>query len=307
MSDSHDSQLRYSGNPLLEGKGVTDPHVRIFNDRAYMYATHDRGPDSQGFKMDNWWIWASNDLVEWTCECVLKPEQTYIGEPFSSCWATDAAERNGHYYWYFSEGNQKTGVVVGESPTGPWRDPLGRPLIDDSVVPTKPYDPGVFVDDDGEAYLVFGVWEYYVARLAEDMISLAEAPRKVEIINPEGPYGPGKLDDKPYLHKRGDVYYLSWGCYYGMSDSVYGPYDCQGSIILEENVHPSLRYSHKPLTFDRHGSFFQWRDQWYFICNDMSRTGKTHFRDSSICYVTYRDNGRIEPVKIDPQGVAAVT
>lgn len=292
-----------TGNPILPGLGVCDPHVRIFGDRAYLYATHDKAKDSPEFVMEDWWVWSSGDLVNWKHECTLRPEQTYIGAGFRSCWATDAAEKNGRFYWYFSEASCRTGVVVADTPTGPWRDPLGRALIGDGVVPVGAYDPGVFIDDDGTPYIVFGVWDYYIARLNEDMISLAETPRKITIVNPEGPYGPGKTDDKPYLHKRGGVYYLSWGCFYGMASSVYGPYDCRGSIILEQNVPVSHRYKDHGIAYDRHGSFFQWRGQWYFICNDMSQTGTMFYRDSSVCRAQYRKNGEIEPVVVEAAGV----
>lgn len=115
--DTHGKLL--SGNPILRRRGVCDPHVRIFNDRAWLYATHDKSPDSTTFVMEDWWVWSSPDLVNWTHECTLRPEDTYIGPGFTSCWATDAAERNGRYYWYFSEANRSTGVVVGETPAGP--------------------------------------------------------------------------------------------------------------------------------------------------------------------------------------------
>lgn len=293
------------GNPILPGRGVCDPHIRIFGDRIYLYATHDKSAGNDRYVMEDWWVWSSADLVQWTHECTLRPEDTYIGAGFDSCWATDAAAKNGRYYWYFSEANLRTGVVVGETPVGPWRDPLGGPLVGDGVVPVGAYDPGVFVDDDGAAYLVFGVWEYYIARLNDDMISLAETPRRIAIRNPEGPYGQGKMDDKPYLHKRGGVYYLSWGCFYGMAGDVHGPYDCRGSFLLEPNVAATHRYTGagQDITWDRHGSFFEWRGQWYFICNDMSQTRNPYFRDSSICRVYYRADGAIEPVRLEAGGV----
>lgn len=34
--------------------------------------------------MEDWWIWSSPDLVNWTMRSVLKPEQTYIGKPFGA-------------------------------------------------------------------------------------------------------------------------------------------------------------------------------------------------------------------------------
>jgi hypothetical protein len=295
-----------SGNPILPGIGLCDPHVRIYGDRAYLYATHDKGPDYGRFTMDDWWIWSSPDLVHWKHECTIRPEETYYGKPDSDCWAVDAMERDGKHYFYFSRGPNNIGVMEADSPGGPWRDPLGKPLLAEGSVDTAIRDPGLFKDEDGECYIVFGTWNFYIARLNEDMVSPTEQPRAITIANPEGPYGHGKTDDKPYLHKHNGVYYLSWGCFYAMSDCVYGDYACKGSIIVEENVDPSLRYLRKPITFDRHGSFFEWRGGWYFICNEMGRTQNEFFRDSSISYVHYRGNGEIEPVRITPGGVSGV-
>jgi hypothetical protein len=295
---------RTSGNPILPGRGICDPHIRIYNDRAYLYATHDRSPESDGFAMDEWWIWSSPDLVDWQHECTIRPEETYYGQPDSSCWAVDAMEKYGKHYFYFSRGPKTIGVMEGESPVGPWRDPLGKPLLAEGSVLTAIRDPGLFKDDDGTCYIVFGTWDFYIARLNEDMISLAEPPRLITIKDPEGPYGKGKTDDKAYLHKRAGIYYLSWGCYYGMSESVYGPYECCGSIVQRDRIVPSLHYHGKhDIDFDRHGSFFEWRGQWYFTCNEMGLTQSTIFRDSSISYVNYLEDGRIEPIYITEEGV----
>lgn len=290
-------------NPILPRSGVCDPHVRIYNERAYLYTTHDRSPDNTQFVMDDWWIWSSPDLVHWSMEGSIKPEETYYRKPDQNCWAVDAIGRGGSYYFYFSRGPREIGVLESDSPVGPWKDPLGKPLIAEGLAATEARDPGLLLDDDGEAYLVFGTFKFYIARLGEDMISLAEPPRRVVIHNPEGPYGKGKTDDKPYLHKRHGIYYLSWGCFYAMSNSVYGPYDCHGSILIRENVAPALQYQYHPITYDRHGSFFEWHNQWYFICNDMSQTGNPYFRDSSLCYLFYGGNGEIEPVHLDEAGV----
>lgn len=296
-------QKRTSGNPIVPGIGLCDPHVRIYNDRAYLYATHDKSPESKGFVMEDWWIWSSPDLVDWRHECTIRPEDTYLGRAYPSCWAVDAIERNGKHFLYLSCGPKNIGVMQADTPVGPWRDPLGKPLLAEGSVPTAIRDPGVFKDDDGSYYIVFGTWDFFIARLQEDMISLAEPPRKLCIHNPEGPYGKGKTDDKPYLHKRGAIYYLSWGCYYAVSDSVYGAYDCRGSILFEEHVAPALRYRQKPITYDRHGAFFEWHGQWYFICNELGVTQNCYFRDSSIAYVDYLPNGDMKPIHITEEGV----
>ena len=96
---------------------MNDPHIHVFDGKAYLYATHDKSADNTTFVMEDWWVWSSTDLVEWTQESVLKPEDIYIGKGFKSAWATDAAEKHGKYYWYFSEANQQTlGRTRSENP-----------------------------------------------------------------------------------------------------------------------------------------------------------------------------------------------
>jgi beta-xylosidase len=207
--------------------------------------------------------------------------------------------RNGQYYFYFTRGRSEIGVVRGDTPAGPWKDPLGKPLIASGSTPTTARDPGILQEKDGTSYIVFGVFEYYIARLNEDMISLAETPRKILLDQKMGPMGPGKTDDKPFLHRRSDIYYLSWGCYYAMSDNVYGPYAYKDSIIKVEHTDSELQKQAQGLTSDRHGSFFELHNQWYFGCNDKSWPGTNdHYRDSVISYVHYRDNGEMRQLSL---------
>lgn len=292
-------------NPIVPDRGVNDPHIHIFNDTAYLYATHDRSMENKAFAMDDWWVWSSVDLVNWTLESVLKPGETYIGKPFDQCWATDAAHRNGQYYWYFSEGNEQTGVVVGPTPAGPWKDPLGKPLLDSTLTPTHEYDISLFQDADGEFYMLFGVWNYYMARLNDDMVSLAEEPREIIINNPVGPYGEGSTDDKPFLHHYQGRYYLSWGAFYATSKELYGPYEYAGTVMDSGSFAPGYAeptWPNGPLQ-GRHGSFFEWHNQTYFAYCDISQTGNRRFRDTFISYVHYRNNGEIAPVRVDGIGV----
>ena len=296
----------HAANPIVPNRGLNDPHIHVFNDRAYVYASHDRSATNKTFTMDDWWIWSSPDLVRWTNECVIKPEQTYIGRPFTGCWATDAAFRNGKYYFYFSEKNRQAGVLVADSPAGPWRDPLGQPLLEDSLTPTHEYDICVFQDDDGVPYIIFGVWDYYIARLNDDMISLAEKPRLLQLDRKFGPYGEGKTDDKPNLHKANGRYYLTWGCFYAMAEHIYGPYQFKGSV-MDTNTsfapgYASPTWPNGPLQ-GRHGNYFTWHGQWYFTYCDISQSGNRYFRDAFISYVHYRASGEIAPIRVDGTGV----
>ncbi|HKK80892.1 MAG TPA: family 43 glycosylhydrolase, partial [Prolixibacteraceae bacterium] len=143
----------FAVNPIIPNKGANDPHIRIIDGKAYLSASHDKSASNTQFIMEDWWLWSSDDLVNWELEYTLKPEETYIEEPFTGCWATDIVKRNGKFYWYFSERNHQAGVMVGDSPSGPWKDPLGEPLLPEDLTPTHEYDMGIFQDTDGEYYI----------------------------------------------------------------------------------------------------------------------------------------------------------
>jgi len=302
-------RVRAAGNPIIPGRGVCDPQVRVWDGEVWLYATHDADPAAKGFVMRDWQVWRSRDLVDWRHAGTLRPEQTYWGKPSDQCWATDAARKNGHYYLYFSRGPKEIGVVVADHPAGPWLDPIGRPLIAEGLVKTEARDPGILQDADRANYIVFGTFQYFVARLGKDMVSLAEPPRPLKVEKAVGPYAKGLTDDKPFLHRRGDLYYLSWGSYYAIGRSPYGPFETQGSVLSAATTDPELRLvrpgvRYDLLNYDRHGSFFELNGQWYFACNDQATPGATeHYRNSAISYVHYRADGTIAPVRLDRVGV----
>jgi hypothetical protein len=302
-------RVRAVGNPIITGRGVCDPQIRVWDGEVWLYATHDADPAATGFVMRDWQIWRSRNLLDWRHAGTLRPEQTYWGKPSDQCWATDAARKDGRYYLYFSRGPKEIGVVVADHPAGPWRDPIGKPLIAEGLVKTEARDPGILQDTDGANYIVFGTFQYFVARLGEDMVSLAEPPRPLKIANAVGPYAKGLTDDKPFLHRRGDLYYLSWGSYYAIGRSPYGPFETQGSVLSAATTDPELRLvrpgaRYDLLNYDRHGSFFELNGQWYFACNDQATPGATeHYRNSVISYVHYRADGTIAPIRLDTVGV----
>lgn len=287
-------------NPDFET--FADAHGVVFGDRVYLFASNDASPENKFFELWDWRVWSSDDLISWRLESVLKPEDTWIGKPFKGCWATFGVYKNNQWYWYYSAGSRQIGVATADTPAGPWKDPLGKPLIAKGDLPTEARDPDILMDTNGESYIVFGTFKYFIAKLGADMISLAEKPREVVINNPWGPYGKGKTDDKPSLHKRNGIYYLSWSSHYAISTNVYGPYEYKGSVIIPEQV--AAEFKGQDLDHDRHGNFFEFNNQWYYVTNDKSQPGRTtYYRDSIMMYVHYKDNGEIAPVRIDRIGV----
>ena len=314
-----------SRNPIDAPNGTADPHVRFLNNTFVLFATHDFSPNSTTFRMDDWRVWTSADLVAWTLAATVRPQDTPAAPAtYEQCWATDGALRNDAYYFYLSLGTTEIGVLRAPSPAGPWADVLRTPLVNASFCaalspPTQCRDPGVFEDADGEYYLVFGAFNYYIARLNADMVSFAEPPRLLAVTNAISQNGVGVLDDKPFLHREGALYYLSWGCFYGTATSVYGPYEYRGTWIDKNLIAPAFRtnvtnpnstawWRDEDLN-DRHGAFFVAGGQTFWSSNDRSHSpdkrNTNAYRDTILTYVHYTPDGDIKPVVIDAAGVGA--
>lgn len=265
-------------NPLIYRKGVCDPHIHIFEGKAYLYATHDAPGYTDQFCMEDWQIWSSDDLIDWKLERTVYPEEFYCGR-LDQCWAVDAAYKDGKYYLYFSTGDWGVGVGVSEHPAGPFRDALGHALADQHTYPEgiPKWDPHVFQDENGESYLIVGTckqdqpWDcYLIARLKDDMIHLAEPFRRVEYRKNPCP------EDKPSIHKHGGKYYLTHASYYAVADNVYGPYEHMG---------------HFGFTND-HGAFFEWNGQTFFAAGGMDNANR-YLRASYAAVCHYRRSGEI--------------
>jgi hypothetical protein len=277
------------GNPLVPYIGMADPHIYVFNGKPYLYSTRDKDSlKTKGrFIMPDWHIWSTEDLLHWKHERTILPTETYMG-PSNDCWATETAARNGKYYLYFSDKNRTTGVMVADSPTGPFKDVLGKPMLDTGLTSTKEYDPSVLIDDDPaqSAYIIFGhhrdddpALDYFIARLNEDMISLAEKPRRIVFT---GSTPVLEANDKPNLHMHEGRYYLSAGSHYAISDNIYGPYQKTGNS----------GFGVFGLTQQAHGNYFAWNNQWFHTwCKFHLGKETAYYRESYLTYLHYRDDG----------------
>ncbi len=262
---------------LIPDRGMADPHVWLENGRLYTFCGGDKSWEPVNtWIMDRWELWSTDDLVNWRHELTIKPTETYIGDE-PNCWAGDICERNGKYYWFFSNRNLNTGVMVADKITGPYTDLLGKPLLTPDTAKTHPYDPEIYIDEEGEYHICFGAGTYYMARLSEDMKSLKEQPRMI-VVNDEDGKRLG-MGDKPTLFKRNDWYYLVSGGRYAMSRDLYGPYEFKGS-----------------LGGGGHCSFFEWDDVLYRI-HETSDTN-CFYRGIGLQPVYFSEDDTVAPTKI---------
>jgi len=261
---------RMCQNAVVTDMYTADPAPLVVGDTLYVYTTHDEDVLVNDFyTMRDWYVFSTKDMVNWTNHGpVLSLDD--IDYAVDRAWAPQAIERNGKYYLYFpvqkkgengADDNMAIGVATADSPVGPFKDVLGKPLIDE--LDWVDFDPTVFIDDDGQAYLYFGNPELRYVKLNEDMISYDE---EVGIVHTEmtvESFGEGPVRDGvqtstygegPWIYKRNDIYYMVFAGFrkdhfieyigYSTSDSPTGPWTYGGPLIYEDGgvftIHPAI-------------------------------------------------------------------
>lgn len=196
----------FAQNPIVQTAQTTDPAPFVWNDTLYVYTGHDEyGADF--FWMQDWRVYSTTDMVNWTDHGspLALEDFTWAND---RAWAAQLCERNGKFYWYICAVSKLTntmaiGVAVGDSPVGPFHDPIGKPLYEGSW---DNIDPTVLIDDDGRAFLYWGNPTLYFVELNEDMISFKTEVKHFEF--DEASFGgPGMKDRKrEEMGKYKDIY-----------------------------------------------------------------------------------------------------
>ena len=297
-----------SGNPLFEG-WYADPEGVVFGDEYWIFPAWSAPYDEQTF-LD---AFSSKDLVRWTKHprIVSTDEIRWIRR---AMWAPAAIHANGKYYLFFSgndiQNNDETGgigVAVSDRPEGPYRDALGRPLIDRIVHGAQPIDQFVFRDDDGEYYMYYGGWGHCnMVRLAHDLLSIVpfEDGETFKEITPEN-YVEG-----PFMLKRQGKYYFMWSeggwggpdysVAYAIADSPFGPFERVGKILQQDPEVATGAGHHSVIRIPG-------KDEWYIVYHrrPLGDTDMNH-RQTCIDRMEFDDDGFIKPVKITFGGIEPV-
>jgi len=234
--------------------------------------------------MPYWTIISSTDLREWKVETHIDPKDTYLGEGSLRCWAADIAFKNDKVYFYFSNGGVETGLLVADSPQGPFVDIYNKAFLPKEMSTNYEYDPTTFLDDDGKNYLIYGrngFWDkqlmyYQLVELNEDMVSLKGKPKALKTDTKYGFGEKNRARDHQYFHKYGDTYYLSCAGLYRTSKNIEGPYSDVRNTGQSKG----------------HASFANYNGQsyhsWEFTCQPYdNRT----YRQVMMTYLHYKDNG----------------
>jgi beta-xylosidase len=302
------TQKKTSGNPVFPG-WYADPEGIIFNKTFWIYPTFS-APYNQQVHMD---AFSSKDLVTWSKHPNII-DTSAIKWAKRAMWAPSIIEKEKKYYLFFGANDIQNdqekggiGVAVADRPEGPFKDYLGKPLIDKFHNGAQPIDQFVFRDKDGQYYLFYGGWRHCnVAKLKSDFTGFEpfEDGKIFKEITPKG-YVEG-----PFMFIRNGKYYFMWSeggwtgpdysVAYAVADSPFGPFERVGKILQQDP---------KVATGAGHHSVVQvpGKDEWYIVYHrrPLTETDGNH-RETCIDEMTFDDKGMINPVKITREGVKAV-
>ena len=297
-----DPEPKQINNPIIKDKFTADPAALVYNDTVYLYAGHDEAPNDFNFyRMNEWLVYSSSDLVNWT-EHPVPLKTSDFDWAKGDAWAAQVTERNGKFYWYVTVEHgtipgKSIGVAVSDSPTGPFKDAIGKALITNDMttghtdITWDDIDPTVFTDDDGQAYLYWGNTVCYWAKLKENMVEIDGEIHTVDLPN---------FTEAPWIHKHDDWYYLSYAYQfpektaYAMSKSITGPWEYKGILNeLSGNCNTN------------HQSIIEYKGEWYFIYHTggIQPNGGSFRRSVCIDRLFYNEDGTMKRVIMTSEGI----
>ena len=316
----------FAQNPIVQTQLTGDPAPMVDGDRMYIYAGHDEdGADF--FWMNEWRVYSSADMVNWTDHGSPLNLSSFSWAD-SRAWAAQTIERNGKYYWYVCAhskltGGMAIGVAVADSPTGPFKDALGKPLFDNGKWDN--IDPTVFIDTDGQAYLYWGNPHLYYARLNDDMVSFKGGVKAKEQVDEKGEvgmitqtiegFGAPDIENRdstvkyqdcytegPWLMKRGKNYYMLYAAggvpehiAYSMSKKPLGPWKYVGNIMPLENTG----------SFTNHCGVVDFKGRSYFIYHT-GKLGGGFGRSVAVEEFKFNEDGTFPTIHHTREGVSPI-
>ncbi|GAA0835763.1 family 43 glycosylhydrolase [Streptosporangium amethystogenes subsp. fukuiense] len=290
-------------NPIVQTVYTADPAPLVHNGRVYLYTGHDED-GSTYFTMREWRVYSSSDMANWTDHGSPMNLATFAWAD-ANAWAGQVAYRNGRFYWYVpvrdrASGSMAIGVAVADSPTGPFRDAIGRPLVRNGEI-----DPTVFIDDNGQAYLYWGNPNLWYVRLNTDMISFSGSPTQIPLTAAGfGARGgntsrPTLYEEGPWIFKRNGLYYNVFAAEccsefiaYSTAPSATGPWTYRGTIMPRQGG-----------SFTNHAGIADFNGGSYFFYHNGALPGGGGFtRSVAVEKFTYNADGTFPTINMTTAG-----
>lgn len=296
--------MKSSGNPIFPG-WYADPEAIVYGKEYWVFPTYSDKYENQVF-FD---AFSSKDLVHWTKHKDVL-DSSNVKWAKKAMWAPAVLEKDKKYYLFFGANDIHPGevggigVAVANKPAGPYKDFLGKPLIDTIVNGAQPIDQFVFKDKAGQYYMFYGGWGHCnVVKLKDDFTGLVPFDNGTmykEIT-------PNDYVEGPFMFERKGIYYFMWSeggwtgpdykVAYSMSEKPLGPFNRIGTVLVQ-NFDIANGAGH-------HSIIHNPKSDKYYIVYHRRPNGETaaNHRETCIEEINFDKDGKIIPVKITRYGV----
>ncbi|ESQ80872.1 glycoside hydrolase family 43 protein [Asticcacaulis sp. YBE204] len=298
-------------NPIITDVFTADPAALVVGKRVYLYVGRDDSSVNT-YRMPDWRVYSSTDMKRWEAHgVVLKP--TDFSWSTGDAYASQVVEKNGKFYFFATakwrgdetmRASMAIGVAVSDTPTGPFVDAIGKPLITNGMTPQGKHgwsdiDPTVLIDDDGTAWMMWGNENLFLVKLKPNLTELDGPIREIPMAN---------YTEGPWLHKRGKMYYVTFASWdkskdgeymsYATAPSVEGPWTYRG--VLTGMAHNSNTI---------HPAIIEFKGKSYFFYHDGGlnigdQKGGSFRRAVRVEYLYYNEDGTIKPIVQTDEGVS---
>ena len=303
--DVKQTETAKAGNPVFPG-WYADPEAVIFDSLYWIYPTYSTKFEEQ-VVMD---AFSSPDLTNWTKhESIIDTASVKWAK--RALWAPAIIKKDNQYFLFFAANDVRPGQIggigvgVSDKPEGPFKDYLGKPLINEIENGAQPIDQYVF-QHEGSYYMIYGGWGHCnIVKLKDDFTGLVpfEDGKTYHEITPEG-YVEG-----PIMFKKDAKYYFMWSegdwtgpdyrVAYAIADSPFGPFERIGTILQQDSTVARGAGHHSVLNPKP--------DKWFIVYHRRPLTETDgNSRHTCVDVMEFDENGKIKPVKITVEGVDAL-
>ena len=289
-------------NPIVPaGVYIADPAARVWPDgKLYIYGSLDESTDYYCSWRHH--VLVTSDMMHWEIfpdRFASKGENDQVSYNNSLLFAPDCMYRNGTYYLYYCQPDPEhaEGVATSKSPTGPFVN--GKPMNTNGY---NQIDPAPFIDDDGQAYYVWGQFTLKMAKLESNMVEPDVSSIKDSVLTEGEHY----FHEGAFMTKRNGLYYLVYAdlsranqptCLgYATSIHPMGPYTYRGVIIDNDHCDPE--------NWNNHGSIAVFKDQWYVFYHRATHASRM-MRKACVEPIEFNADGSITEVEMTSQGAGS--
>lgn len=290
-------KLAYNQNPICPpGLNIADPTARVWKDgKLYVYGSRDESV--KYYCSYDYWVLCTSDLIHWEyTPDAFASKGLYDKIPMNDrlLYAPDCMYKNGTYYLYYCQNGDIEGVATSKSPLGPFDNAKEIYLKKKNQI-----DPAVFVDDDGQAYYIWGQFQAKIAKLKPNMTEIDTTGIVDNLVTEKEHF----FHEGSYMVKRNGIYYFVYAhmgrkgmptCIgYSTSRSPLGPFKYGGVIVDNDGCDPQ--------NWNNHGSIVEFKGKWYVFYH-RTTNGVICQRKACIEPITFNEDGSINEVEMTSQG-----